>query len=145
MKLQMPRPGISCKSLFGVLVAHAVLFIALIVLFVCSICYNGFVKSPNAKSVFLDSLGKDWDLLWQSVPPAIMSLFAFCRNWVTGEVIYHITRADIERTTNAGISNQPVRNRGDEESASLLGTPRTFSKTIQRRFGIAEDSKEHEG
>jgi len=100
---------------------------------ILTVSRNGFAMSPTAKNSVLDPFGMEWVILWQSGSPFIISLFAFCRNWVVDEAVYHITRVDIENNSNSAPSNRLERSSANEEKASLLGTTfdkRSFSKTI---------------
>ncbi|KAK4108527.1 hypothetical protein N656DRAFT_771691 [Canariomyces notabilis] len=93
-----PEPGISFYQGLGVLAAHILLLVALLTLLALTIRNNGFARTPLTKNDFLDSVGMEWSILWQSLPPFIISLFALCRNWLVDEALHHISRADIENS-----------------------------------------------
>lgn len=143
MEQQKPHPGISTVALLGILAAHFTIFVALTTLLVLTLCHEGFARSPTTNNVFLNYFGMDWDVLWQSVPTFVVSLFAQCRNWKVDEAIYHISRADIEKKARkAASSNHRSKSFRGEESASQLGKlatrvksldERTFSKTLRER------------
>jgi len=120
IKQQNHRLGIGRMQILGVLAAHFVVFTSLAVLGILTVSYNGFAKSPATKIRLLDSFGMEWDILWRSSPPFIISLFALCRNGLVDKAVYHITRADIEKNSNSAPSDR-VESSEREEKASLLG------------------------
>ncbi|KAK0716041.1 hypothetical protein B0H67DRAFT_645715 [Lasiosphaeris hirsuta] len=117
------RPGNSFACALGVLAAHLVLFASLATLLVLTLRDSGFAASPTVKSSLLDSFGMDWEILWQTVPPFLISLFALYRNSAVDNAAYHITHVYIKNAGNAAPSDRPSNRSKQEERASLLGEP----------------------
>jgi len=107
----------------GVLTAHLAVFSVLTILLVLTLRNNGFARSPTTKSSLLESFGMDWEVLWQTVPPFLISLFALYRNSEVDNAAYHISRACIEKAGGAALSDLPSQRSRHEERVSLLGGP----------------------
>ncbi|KAK3347100.1 hypothetical protein B0T25DRAFT_613967 [Lasiosphaeria hispida] len=123
METPKSRPGNSLACALGVLSAHLAIFAALTILLVLTLRNNGFARSPTAKSSLLDSFGMDWEILWQTVPPFLISLFALYRNSEVDNAAYHITHVCIKKADGAALSDRPSNGSKKEERTSLLDEP----------------------
>ncbi|GAB1312103.1 hypothetical protein MFIFM68171_02313 [Madurella fahalii] len=89
-----------------VLVAHLILLGATAALWVLTSSLNGFVEITNKDDRFLDSLGQDWSVVWESLPPLILQFFTLVRNWPADEAAFRepfaeLGRTDVRRRANA--------------------------------------------